>query len=113
MGRITSLSDLPPDKLLLSYIRRAVHLNEQDIKVPRPEKPKVQKRLNVPPVLTAALARNRKARQTFETFSPSHRREYIEWINEAKREETKARRLKTAIAWLAEGKPRNWKYVSC
>jgi uncharacterized protein YdeI (YjbR/CyaY-like superfamily) len=66
--------------------------------------------LQVPPSLAGALKRNAKARATWEKFSPSHRREYIAWLTEAKREETRERRLETALEWLAEGKSRNWKY---
>jgi len=112
MGKITSLSDLPPDKVLIGYIRQAIQLNEQGIKVPRVSKPKTN-RIIIPPSLAAALKRNKKAQQTFENFSPSHKREYIEWITEAKREETRAKRLETAIECLKDGKPRNWKYMNC
>ena len=65
----------------------------------------------MPDDLAAALKRNKKALATFERFSPSHRREYVEWITEAKGEDTRRRRLETAIDWMAEGKPRNWKYM--
>ena len=65
----------------------------------------------MPDDLAAVLKKNAKARKTFEDFSPSHRREYIEWITEAKREETRKQRLATAVKWLTEGKARNWKYT--
>ena len=113
MGRITSLSDLPSEKALVGYIKQAVQLNEQGVKVPRPEKPKGNRTLVVPPILVDALKRNKRAQQTFENFSPSHKREYIDWITDAKREETREKRLETTLAWLAAGKPRNWKYMSC
>ncbi|HEX5219633.1 MAG TPA: YdeI/OmpD-associated family protein [Verrucomicrobiae bacterium] len=113
LGRITSLSDLPSDKVLIGYVKQAVQLNEQGVKLPRPEKPKAVRKLVVPPTLVEALKRNKKAQQTFENFSPSHKREYIEWITEAKREETRDKRLTTTISWLAQGKPRNWKYMNC
>jgi uncharacterized protein YdeI (YjbR/CyaY-like superfamily) len=64
----------------------------------------------VPQDLKSALARNAKARAAFEGFSPSHRREYVEWIEDAKRDDTRRKRLATAIEWMGEGKPRNWKY---
>ena len=63
--------------------------------------------------LAAALKKNAKARATFDGFAPSYRHDYIEWINEAKREDTRQRRLEQAVEWLAEGKPRNWKYMRC
>jgi uncharacterized protein YdeI (YjbR/CyaY-like superfamily) len=109
-GRIASLSDLPPDKVMIGYVRKAARLNEEGVKVPRPVKhPK--KDVPMPPDLAAALKKNSKARATFNGFSPSHKREYLEWITEAKGAETRAKRLKTAIEWMAEGKPRNWKYM--
>ena len=66
----------------------------------------------VPTDLAVALKTDRKAREAFEAFSPSHRREYIEWIESAKREETRTRRLQTALAQIAEGKAQNWRYES-
>ena len=69
------------------------------------------KGVNVPPSLKAALQKNVKARKTFENFSYSHKKEYVDWITDAKRDETRKRRLQTTIEWLAEGKPQNWKYL--
>lgn len=109
-SRVTDVSQLPPDKVLLQYIREAVALNEQGIKRQAPKR-KPQKPLQIPPAFQAALKKNKKARATFEAFSPSHQREYVEWIAEAKQEATRDRRIATAIEWLAEGKPRNWKYM--
>jgi uncharacterized protein YdeI (YjbR/CyaY-like superfamily) len=109
LGRITKISDLPPKKVLVGYMKKAVALNESGEKVAR--KPKRVKELPVPEYLTAALKKNRKALATFEGFTPSHRREYVEWITEAKREDTRQRRLEQAIEWMAEGKPRHWKHM--
>jgi uncharacterized protein YdeI (YjbR/CyaY-like superfamily) len=111
-GRITALADLPPEKILLGYIRKAAALNEAGVKSPA-RKPRAKKKLVVPAAFTAALKKNKTALATFENFSPSHKREYVEWITGAKREETRNSRLATAIAWLAEGKSRHWKYASC
>jgi uncharacterized protein YdeI (YjbR/CyaY-like superfamily) len=61
--------------------------------------------------MLAAIKKNKRAQATYDTFSPSCKREYIEWITEAKTVETRERRLATAIGWMAEGKVRNWKYV--
>jgi uncharacterized protein YdeI (YjbR/CyaY-like superfamily) len=71
----------------------------------------VVKDLEVPEDLMAALRKNRQALAAFEGFSPSHRKEYVEWITDAKREVTRQKRLATAIEWLADGKPRHWKYM--
>jgi uncharacterized protein YdeI (YjbR/CyaY-like superfamily) len=107
--RISSMDDLPSDKILIAYIKEAARLNDEDIKVEKPKKP-AKKELPIPPALAAALKKNKKAATTFENFAPSHRREYIEWINEAKTEDTRNRRVETTIEWVAEGKGRNWKY---
>jgi uncharacterized protein YdeI (YjbR/CyaY-like superfamily) len=112
-GRITQLSDLPPDEVLIGYIHEAMKLNDAGIKSPSRAKPKAPRELIVPDDLTAALQGNAAARATFERFSPSHKREYVEWLTEAKTETTRSKRLGTAIEWMAEGKPRNWKYMNC
>jgi len=109
LRRLASLSDLPGDKILTGYIRKAVELNEAGVKIPRP-KPKPKRRLAVPDCFLTALRKSKKALATFENFSPSHQREYVEWMVEAKHEETRARRMKAAIQLMAEGKSRNWKY---
>jgi uncharacterized protein YdeI (YjbR/CyaY-like superfamily) len=109
-GHVTSVSELPSKKALTGYLKKAMELNEQGVKAPkRPAKPK--KPLAVPADLSAALAKNTKARATFEQFSPSHRREYIEWITGAKSDETRQRRVSQALEWMSEGKPRNWKHM--
>ena len=110
-GRITALSDLPSDAVLLSYIKKAVALNQAGVKKPVAPKPVSKKKLVVPKFFKDALARSKKARTTFESFSPSHQREYVEWVTEAKTEETRNRRLQTTLEWLTEGKPRYWKYL--
>jgi uncharacterized protein YdeI (YjbR/CyaY-like superfamily) len=109
-GRITSLDDLPADKSIIASIRKAAALNEAGVKRPAPTRKRIQRPVVVPSDLRAALRANQKALQAFESFSPSHRREYVEWITEAKREETRQRRIDKAIAQITEGKPRNWKY---
>jgi uncharacterized protein YdeI (YjbR/CyaY-like superfamily) len=108
-GRITTLKGLPADKLLIGYIKKAVKLNQQGVKVPGREK-KPAKPLPVPAYFRAELNRNKKALAAFKAFSPSHRNEYVEWVAEAKQEATRDKRLATAIEWLAKGRSRNWKY---
>lgn len=109
LGKITRLKDLPSDKVMIAYIKEAARLNDEGVKVER-TKPAVKNPIRIPTDLAAALKKNRKALETFERFPPSHKREYIEWIIEAKRPETREKRVATTIAWLAEGKSRNWKY---
>lgn len=109
--KIRAMSELPSDAVLIRYIKAAIALNEQGTKLPRVrnKKPPVK-----PPAdLQAALKKNAKARATYEAFPPSKRREYIEWLTEAKQEATRLKRLATAIEWMAEGKSRNWKYENC
>lgn len=110
-GRLTSTSDLPPDKVLIAYVKEAAALNDNDVKLPRPPRAKVAAALPVPADLSKALKNNAKANATFTGFSPSQRNEYVEWITEAKQEATRTQRLDTAIEWIAQGKPRNWKYM--
>jgi uncharacterized protein YdeI (YjbR/CyaY-like superfamily) len=112
-GRLTAMSDLPNDRMLLSYIKQAVRLNHEGVKVPAPARTGPKKPLLIPDFFTSALRKNKRALATFENFSYSHKKEYVEWISEAKGADTRQRRLETTLAWLAEGKPRNWKYLNC
>ena len=110
-GRIRSLEDLPPDEILLEYLLEAKKLNDQGVKV-TPKKPSEseKKELVAPDDLFAALKKNRKAFEIFEKFPYSHRKEYIMWVNEAKTQETRNKRILSTVEWTAEGKSRNWKY---
>lgn len=108
LGRVTSRKDIPPAATLRKLIREAARLNEEGVRPARATKPRAP--LPEPPELLQALRKHPAARKTWEAFAPSHRREYIEWLSEAKREDTRARRLATTLEWLAEGKQRNWKY---
>lgn len=110
-GRITRVADLPPKRVIARYVKEAMRLNDEGVTSParrRPTRPK--KAIPMQPDLAAALRRNRKAAATFEAFSPSHRREYLEWITEARTAETRRRRIAQAVEWMADGKARNWKY---
>jgi uncharacterized protein YdeI (YjbR/CyaY-like superfamily) len=114
LEKLYSMDDLPPKKKIIGYIKAAVKLNEGGVPTPnRGKKAPARKNgpVRTPPSLAKALARNTKAKKTYEGFSPSHKREYVEWISEAKTEETRDRRIEQALGWLAEGKPRNWKYM--
>lgn len=116
-GRITSLKDLPADKVLIGYLKTAKKQIDEGTRTQsyaRPAKPKTPKaEPEIPEVLAAALKKNKAAQQTFEAFPPSCRKEYIEWVSEAKREATRDARVAQAIAWMSEGKRRNWKYENC
>ena len=110
-GKITSLKDLPSDKKIIAHIKEAMMLNDKGIKLPPRKVTTAKKEIVVPVYFLKQLKKNKKAFTTFESFSPSHKREYVEWITEAKTDETKNRRMETAIEWMSVGKSRNWKYV--
>jgi len=109
-GRITSLHDLPSDNVILDYIKQAKQLNDKGIKNTA-RKTSSRKPLEAPAYMLTAIKKNKKAWTTFENFSPSNKRDYVEWITEAKTEATCNKRLTQAIEWMVEGKPRNWKYM--
>ena len=110
-GRLTSLDHLPPRGELEALIRKAMKLTEEGVKPPRDKHKKEP--FTVPQDLRAALDANPAAAATFDGFPPSSQREYVEWVTEAKRDETRVKRLNQAVEWLAEGKRRNWKYENC
>jgi uncharacterized protein YdeI (YjbR/CyaY-like superfamily) len=111
LGRLTRLEDLPDTRTLAGYFKAAKRLHDSG--GPTRPKPKPRPALPVPPDLAAALKQDKPAAATWATLPPSHRREYIEWITEAKRDATRASRLATSRQWLAAGKARNWKYQAC
>ena len=109
-GVVKTIGDLPPEEELVALVKKAADLNEQGIRTPRMKsapKPPVK----TPDYFAKALAKNKKAQANFDGFPPSHKREYIEWITDAKQDATRERRIATAIEWIAEGKQRNWKYM--
>jgi uncharacterized protein YdeI (YjbR/CyaY-like superfamily) len=109
LGKLCTLRDLPSKQKLSGYIKAAMKLNDAGVTVKRPKTaPKPEAK--IPKELTAALAKNKRAKAAFDAFAPGQRREYCEWIGEAKREETKAARVAQAVEWIADGKTRNWKY---
>ncbi|MEP6999250.1 MAG: YdeI/OmpD-associated family protein, partial [bacterium] len=110
-GRLTSVNDLPSKRILTGYLEAAMKLNDGGVVVVRTKSTDMPS-ATIPNELAAALATNKKAKAAFETLSPSQRREYSEWIADAKREETKAKRVAQAVEWIADGKSRHWKYHS-
>jgi uncharacterized protein YdeI (YjbR/CyaY-like superfamily) len=108
-GRITSLDEMPGGPSLVTMVKEAAALNDAGVKVVRAPKAPTQP-VKAPAYMLAAIRKNKKARAAYEAFSPSHQREYVEWITEAKTDATRDRRLETAVQWMAGGKRRNWKY---
>lgn len=114
--KAASLKDLPSNKVLGAYVKEAVALDAVVGNVKgrkkRPAKKKAVRRppLKAPADFMAAMKKTKKALSTFQNFSPSHQREYVEWVTDAKREETRLRRIAQAVEWMAEGKSRHWKY---
>jgi uncharacterized protein YdeI (YjbR/CyaY-like superfamily) len=118
LGRITSVKELPSDKQMLGWIRQAagfiasgeytspIAARNKVVKSPKPP-------LQTPTEFTAALKKDKRAEAVFAAFSPSCKREYVEWIADAKHAETREKRIATALEWIAEGKQRNWKYQNC
>jgi len=112
-GKLASMKDLPPRKVLIGYVKEAKRLNDDGIKVVRQKKPATKKELIAPDYMVKALKKNKSTWGHWEAFSPGKRKDYIEWVTEAKTEETRDRRLATTVEWVAEGKGRNWKYEKC
>jgi len=115
LGKIYTLADLPSDEILIAYIKEAVVLNENGVKVTLRVNPKpavAKPALVMPPEFNTMLEGNSMAKMHFEEFSPSKKKEYIEWFVDAKSEATKQKRMEQALEWVSEGKSRHWKYQS-
>lgn len=110
LGRMTGIDDLPPDKVIIDFLKQAKKLNDDDLKVLRTQKTS-KAELVIPDYIIRALKKNKVAEKTFNSFPYSHKKEYIEWVTEAKTEPTRNKRLENAIEWMTEGKSRNWKYM--
>jgi uncharacterized protein YdeI (YjbR/CyaY-like superfamily) len=114
LGKIESLKDLPKDAVLKKYIKAAMKLNELGIKVQKSKPtPSEKKSLETPDYFTKELKKNKVAKDVFEAFSYSNKKEYVEWLEDAKTDATRNKRMAQAIEWIAEGKRRNWKYQTC
>ncbi|WP_293304121.1 YdeI/OmpD-associated family protein [Pedobacter sp. UBA5917] len=111
LGKITRLDELPPDQEFIAFIKEAMALNENGVKIKREksvdEKPKI---LDTPDYLQDALNGNPKAKEVYEAKSNSFRKEYIIWISDAKTDETRQKRINEALEWIADGKGRFWKH---
>jgi uncharacterized protein YdeI (YjbR/CyaY-like superfamily) len=113
-GKLASLRDLPSKKQILADIRKAMQLNETGAKAPAARKASSPKTpAEIPEDMAGALKRNKAAKAAFDAFPPGAQREYVDWIVEAKRPETRQKRLAQAVEWIAEGKRRHWKYERC
>jgi uncharacterized protein YdeI (YjbR/CyaY-like superfamily) len=113
LGKILGLEYLPKDRILLKYLKEAAELNAKGIKAPSKPKAAGKKELEVPGYFMKELKKNKKALKTFENFSYTNKKEYVDWVTGAKTEETRINRMATAIEWMAEGKIRHWKYIKC
>jgi uncharacterized protein YdeI (YjbR/CyaY-like superfamily) len=113
-GKLATLKDLPPDRQLAAYLKKAMALNEAGVKKARPQAA-AKPAPTLPDDLAALLAQKKHAaaRKAWESFPPGAQREYVDWIAEAKTDATRQKRLATTLEWLAEGKRRNWKYEKC
>lgn len=111
-GKLRSLDDLPPDETLDRLISEAAALAHA-APAPRKTKHAARPAADLHPDFAAALDAHPQARETLDSFPPSARRDYLDWIAEAKQESTRSKRIATAIEWLGEGKRRNWRYEKC
>jgi uncharacterized protein YdeI (YjbR/CyaY-like superfamily) len=109
-GHVKTIGDLPPEKEFAKLAKQAKRLVDDGVKGPPRPPPAPDRKVVIPPDLAALFRKNAKARATYDAFSYSKRKEYVDWINDAKREETRKQRLATTVEWLAEGKSRMWKY---
>lgn len=109
-GKASDVKDLPSKKVLVEYVKEAMRLNEEGVKIKRAPSTRSDTPLEIPADLAGALKKDKKAKAAFDGFSPSQKREYVEWLVDAKQEATRAKRLATAMEWIAEGKTRHWKY---
>jgi len=113
-GRLTSVKDLPPKRVLLQQVKKAKHVHDLGLKPPTRSRPRnVKRELTVPAYFRNAVKKNSAAWKTFTAFPYSKKKDYVEWVTEAKTEPTRERRLQTTVEWLAQGKSRNWKYENC
>jgi uncharacterized protein YdeI (YjbR/CyaY-like superfamily) len=110
LGKITSFEDLPSDEILIAYIQQAIQLNEDNVKLPPKPKSLQNKALIIPEYFMEALNEVPEALAVFQNFSPSNKKDYVLWLEEAKTEATRIKRLETTLEWLAKGKTRMWKY---
>lgn len=110
LGKLMLLKDLPSDKKIIGWIKQAMVLNEKGIKVAKKEKDTVVKKIEMPDDFLKALKKNKTAFENFHAFTFSQKKDYIQWITEAKTEATRDKRMITSIEWIAEKKVRNWKY---
>jgi uncharacterized protein YdeI (YjbR/CyaY-like superfamily) len=111
-GKLTSIADLPGDQDFDALIRHAAEL-AKTAPAPRQVKHEPKPPAEMHPDFAKALAASPKAKATLEGFPPSARRDYLDWIAEAKQDKTRAKRIDDAVQWLSEGKKRHWKYENC
>lgn len=111
LGRIVSIADIPPERKMIAWIKEAMELNINGVKVPRKNILATKMVVDPPDWLLKAIQKNKLAWKSFQAFTPGKKKEYIEWLTEAKSEATRNSRLTQALAWIEEGKSRNWKYM--
>ena len=115
LGKLETIKDLPKDAVLKKHIKTAMKLNEEGVKLPARSQVKhvEKKELTIPDYFTKELKKNKAAKEHFSKFSYSGKKEYIEWLEEAKTDATREKRMEQALEWIAEGKSRHWKYKNC
>ena len=109
MGKVTALKDMPPDAVLIRFIKEAMALNEKGVKMVKPAAPP-PKEISMPDYFADALAKNKPAKTIFDGKSASFRKDYLIWITAAKTEATRQKRIEQSLEWIAAGKSRFWQY---
>lgn len=109
-GKLASVKDLPPDKVFIDFVKQAIQLNQAGVKIEKPKKAVDPGASVAPDYFEKALKKNKTAWKVWSEWTPGKKKEYIDWLKDAKTDDTRQKRMETAIEWIAEGKIRNWKY---
>jgi len=101
-----SSADKIDDKKIIEYLKEAAEINRKGIKL-------VKKEIKVvmPAILVKALNKDKASKTYFESLAPSHRRDYADYISQAKQEETQLRRLDKVMEMLTDKRTLNDKYM--
>src|SRR5438270_1264994 len=97
-GKITKVSEIPPAAKIIALIEQVIALNEAGIKSPKPPEPEL------PADFAAAMKKAGKAARHYAAFTPARKWQYVNWVTQAKRAETRAKRIEIAVERIGEGK---------
>lgn len=109
--RFYALEEIKTD-LIKDYVLEAIENVKQGKEI-KPVRRNKKSKLIIPPELLNTLDENRELKEKFETFTESKKREFAEYIIDAKRSTTKASRLQKIIPMILRGEGLNDKYRNC